>query len=113
MTRATISGLMALTLTLASLVLAGARGANHDIGMEIVICSGVGMTTISIGPDGQPVETTEPCPDGTSVFAVAAVLPAAPDPAPRLIGSLAPLPVAIPAPRHELSPSARGPPALA
>ena len=113
MTRATNSGLMALTLTLASLVLAGARGASHDIGTEIVICSGVGMTTITIGPDGQPVETTEPCPDGTSVFAVAAALPSAPDPAPRLIARLAPLPVTIPAPRHELSPSARGPPALA
>jgi hypothetical protein len=113
MMRATISCLMAMTLTLASLALANARGANHDIGLEIVICSGVGMTTISVGPDGQPVERVEACPDGTSIFAVATALPDAPDPAPRLIGVLATMPVALPAPRNELSPSARGPPALA
>ncbi len=113
MMQRTISCLMALSLMLASLALANARGANHDIGMQIVICSGVGMTTISIGPDGQPVEQVEACPDGTSIFAAATALPAMPEPEAHLIAVVSPIPQATPAPRNELSPSARGPPALA
>lgn len=102
-----------LSLVAAGFVLAGARGANHDIGMDVVICSGVGMTTISVGPDGKPVKHTEPCPDGSSVFVATFALPDLPKPASRLFMIVhTPASVAA-AEREELSPTARGPPALA
>lgn len=113
MIRGAIAYLLSLTLTLASFVLADARGASHDIGMEIVICSGVGMTTITVGPDGQPVEQTEPCPDGTSIFTATFVLPEMARPEPRLVAFVEPAPVVAPASRAELVPSARDPPILA
>lgn len=105
--------LAAMALTLASLVLADARGASHDIGAEAVICTGAGMITITLGPDGQPVETAEACPDGTSIFAASFSLPVIPRPEARLITHLA-SPVGTALTSHDaLSPSARGPPSLA
>ena len=103
----------ALALTLASFVLADARGASHDIGYDAVICTGMGMVTISLGPDGQPIEQAEPCPDGTSIFAASFALPAMPTPDADLLGQVA-QPAGSPLfEQNELSPSARGPPALA
>lgn len=102
-----------LAVVLAGFTLAEARGASHDVGMEIVICSGVGMTTITIGPDGAPIEQTEPCPDGTSIFAASFTLPDLPEPAARLIAVVQPAPGMPLTQQEELSPSARGPPALA
>jgi len=113
MFRALLAYFLSLTLVLASFVLAEAEGASHDVGMEIVICSGVGMTTITIGPDGQPIETTEPCPDGTAIFAATFAMPELPVPAARLVAYVEALPVMSPAGRPELSPSARDPPVLA
>jgi hypothetical protein len=105
--------LAVMALLFAGLTLAEARGASHDIGMDVVICSGVGMTTISIGPDGQPVKQTEPCPDGTSIFAASFTLPALVEPEPRLLSVVHPLRRVACSDREELSPTARGPPALA
>jgi hypothetical protein len=113
MIRAALSLVLSLALALASYVLADARGASHDVGLEIVICSGVGMTTISVGPDGQPVEKTEPCPDGTSIFTATFALPELPEPEARLVAWVAPIPGRALAGHDELIPSARGPPALA
>jgi hypothetical protein len=81
--------------------------------MDVVICTGVGMVTVSVGPDGQPVEQAEPCPDGTSIFAASFALPEMARPEARLLAHLD-APAANPLTEHEaLSPSARGPPALA
>ena len=103
----------ALALTLASFVLADARGASHDIGYDAVICTGVGMVTITLGPDGQPVETAEPCPDGTSIFAASFALPELARPDAQLLAQIV-RPTGAPLfEQDELSPSARGPPALA
>ncbi|SMH50059.1 hypothetical protein [Maritimibacter sp. HL-12] len=103
----------AVALTVASLVLADARGASHDIGAEAVICTGAGMITITLGPDGQPIETAEACPDGTSIFAAGFALPDLPRPEARVIARLsAPVGTALTS-VETLSPSARGPPSLA
>ncbi|MBV7408602.1 hypothetical protein [Maritimibacter sp. DP1N21-5] len=108
--RATFAFVLSCLIALSGVILADARGANHDIGAEIVICSGVGMTTITIGPDGELIETKEPCPDGSSVFAAAFVLPDLPRPFERLVASVeSPAPILHVA-RHELTPTARGPP---
>ncbi len=113
MLRGLTAYLAALALTLASFVLSDARGASHDIGYDAVICTGMGMITITLGPDGQPVEEAEPCPDGTSIFAASFALPEMPRPQARLLAHLeAPAPAPL-VQRDELTPSARGPPALA
>ena len=113
MTRRFTAYLAVLALTLASLVLADARGASHDIGAEAVICTGAGMITITLGPDGQPVETADACPDGTSIFAASFALPVVPRPEARLVAQLtAPVGTALTS-LDALSPSARGPPSLA
>jgi hypothetical protein len=100
-------------LMFAGLVFAEARGASHDIGMDMVICSGIGITTITIGDDGQPIEQTEPCPDGTSIFAATFALPSLVEPIPRLLTTVQITPGITLADREELTPTARGPPALA
>lgn len=101
---------LSLMLALSGAILAGAKGASHDIGMEVVICSGVGMTTITIGPDGEPIETKEVCPDGHSTFGATFALPAPQRPQLRLVAHVSRTPVALLSPRFELVPSARGPP---
>lgn len=101
---------LSLVIASAGLTLARARGASHDIGQDMVICSGVGMVIVAIGPDGAPVKKAEPCPDGVSVFATSFAVPAVLRPEPRV---LAPYVAALPSEpgaRNELSPSARGPP---
>ena len=89
MLRGLTAYIAALALTLASFVLADARGASHDMGYEAVICTGMGMVTITLGPDGQPIETAEPCPDGTSIFAASFALPAMHMPDAQLLAELA------------------------
>lgn len=66
---------LSLTLVLTSYSMAAARGQSPDRGMDMVICTGVGMTTITIGADGKPVETTHICPDAMSIFATTAAQP--------------------------------------
>jgi len=113
MMRAFTAYAAALALTLASLVLADARGASHDIGAEAVICTGAGMITITLGPDGQPIESTGACPDGTSIFAASFALPVVPRPETRLVAQIEATASAALTTREALTPSARGPPSLA
>ncbi|PID36142.1 MAG: hypothetical protein CR993_06375 [Rhodobacterales bacterium] len=112
MTRFVFAYVLSLVLALTGFTLAEARGANHDIGMDMVICTGVGMKVLTIGPDGQPVEKVELCPEGVSIFAAAFSLPDLPEPSVTLLTSL-PVPVgSARIGREVVSPSARGPPAL-
>ena len=62
LTRMALAGLMALTLALTSLTMAVARGQTRVAG-EIVICSGYGMTTISVDAAGHPTGPVHLCPD--------------------------------------------------
>lgn len=104
--------ILSLALTLTSFALAEARGASHDIGAGIVICSGVGMKTITIGPDGTPTQSVEVCPDGYSVLSESLAAPHVDAPALRFLGAVAPLVQTALMSRSELVPSARGPPAF-
>lgn len=112
MIRATLSFLLSAALMLAGLAFADARGRSHDIGVDMVICTGTGITVVTIGPDGQPVEKSEPCPDGASVFSAVATAPTLPAPILRLLGRLPGQPAPAAAAKAELAPSARGPPAF-
>ena len=101
-----LSALVALT----GLILADARGTAPVPTTQVVICSGTTLTTISIGPDGQPVERTTPCPDGAAIFAATFSLPGIVAPQPRLLAVIeAPRPIRA-TPQPTPSPSARGPP---
>ena len=60
---------LSLTLALTGYSMAVARGQSNDITSQMVICTGVGIITISIDADGNPVETTHICPDAMSIFA--------------------------------------------
>ncbi|MAM62802.1 hypothetical protein [Maritimibacter sp. UBA3975] len=102
--------IMALALVLSGVVLAGAKGVPMPVGTDIVICSGVGVTTITIGPDGEPVENVDVCPEGHSIFAAAFSAPPLPAPELRRVALPAPSARAIPASREEVTPAARGPP---
>lgn len=114
MIRAVFAYVLALALTVTSFSLAHARGENPDLGaaLEMVLCTGTGMTTITLGPDGEPIESVHLCPDGTSIFAASFSLPSLDMPETQVIAHIVPSrAVALPG-REELSPSARGPPAL-
>jgi hypothetical protein len=114
MIRAVFAYVLAFALTITSFALADARGENPDMNgaCEMVLCTGTGMTTITLGPDGEPIESVHLCPDGTSIFAASFSLAVAETPESRMIARIVPSrAVALPG-RDELSPSARGPPAL-
>ncbi len=112
MTRLISAYVLTFLLAFTSLTLADARGGNSDIGMEVVICAGVSMTTIVIGPDGQPIETAHVCPDGASIFAADFTMPEMPLHEAHLLAEISPADPVIFTTSIELSPSARGPPAL-
>ena len=108
-----VSGiLLSLMLALTSLSLASARGTSPDFGVDIAICTGVGVTTITIGPDGEPVEKTVLCPDSVSLFAATFAVPALATPEARLADRVDPVVATSLTAQAELSPSARGPPVL-
>jgi len=115
MIRAFVAYVLALVLTVTSFSFAQARGTNPDMGpdmgVEMVICTGVGLTTISVGADGQPIETTHVCPDAAQLFAASFVMPQLVAPEARLVARMSRVTVTTPITQHELSPSARGPPA--
>lgn len=101
---------LSLTLALTSYSMAVARGQSRDIGTDMVICTGVGMTTITIGADGEPVKTTHICPDAMSIFAAILAAPALPT-QPTTIGwRVMALDATTTHPQETLSPLARGPP---
>lgn len=62
MIRRLTSLLLALTLALTSVTMAVARGQTRLAG-EVVICSGAGVTTITVDQNGQPVHQIHICPD--------------------------------------------------
>lgn len=100
-------------LTISGLSLAMARGHNPDHGTEITICSGLGMTSIIVGDDGQPVKTTQICPDAATLFVALFDLPGLGDPLARLLMTTAPLIAPQFTTENGVSPTARGPPAFA
>ncbi len=112
MKRLALALFMSLSLAITGLAMAVARGQGQQpVGAEqIVICTGVGITTITIGPDGQPVETVHMCPDAMTQLAATFHMP----PQPALQALRAARLVALPAsPVHSrdiLEPSARDPP---
>ncbi|NRP13905.1 hypothetical protein XMM379_002148 [Aliiroseovarius sp. xm-m-379] len=117
MIRGFVAYLLALVLTVTGFSLAQARGGApvttaYVDGIEMVICTGIGMTTITIGPDGEPIETQHVCPDGAQNFVAGFDIPAMDAPEGRLL-ALSPVVTALSVTdRAETSPSARGPPAL-
>ncbi|SMR81787.1 hypothetical protein SAMN04488030_2209 [Aliiroseovarius halocynthiae] len=114
MIRAVFVHVVAFALTITSFALADARGENPDLNgaFDMVLCTGTGMTTITLGPDGEPIESVHLCPDGTSIFAASFALPSLNKPEIRVIARIVPSRAVALAGRVELSPSARGPPAL-
>ncbi|MCK0139659.1 hypothetical protein [Aliiroseovarius sp. F47248L] len=114
MIRVVIAYALSLTLTAASISLAHARGSSPDVGnaIDMVVCTGVGMKTITIGPDGEPIESVHLCPDGAQIFAAAFDMPVVHMPVARLITRITPLQSASFLGRSTLTPSARGPPVL-
>lgn len=101
---------LSLTLVLTSYSMAVAHGQNPDLGSDMVICTGVGMITITIGPDGEPIETTHICPDAMSLFAATPAAQSMPT-QPTALQWRVKLPNAHTArPAETLAPSARGPP---
>jgi hypothetical protein len=64
--RLSLSLLLAVFLGLTSAAAGHAR-ATPQQAQVIVICTGAGLTTIVLGPDGAPVERRAPCPDCTLV----------------------------------------------
>ncbi|HHI70452.1 MAG TPA: hypothetical protein ENJ91_05570 [Rhodobacteraceae bacterium] len=103
---------LSLTLAFTSYSFAVARGENADFGVEMVICTGVGITTITLGPDGEPVEKTHICPDGMMIFASANYVP--PQPALPAVMKWRFVPPAeiSEQPQETLAPLARGPPRI-
>ncbi len=103
--------LLTALLALTGYTLAEARGQDPVTGALLVICSGTTFTTITLGPDGQPVEKDAPCPDGTALFAATFSLPALVSPAARFQSIAVPArPGELPG-KNRLKPSARDPPA--
>lgn len=60
--RVFLAAVMAVTLALTSLTMAVARGQTRIAG-EIVICTGYGVTTISVDENGDPTGPVHLCPD--------------------------------------------------
>lgn len=104
--------LLSALLLLAGFSLADVRGQDPVIGAEVVLCSGTTFTTITLGPDGQPVGKTAPCPDGTALFSATFALPDLAAPTPRLLRLLSPAAPLSQSPQNRISPSARDPPRL-
>lgn len=101
---------LSITLVLTSYSMAVARGQNPDIGNGMVICTGVGMITMTIGPDGEALKTTHICPDAMSLFAAITLVQDTPV-LPNAMHRRARLPSStIGQPQEVLSPAARGPP---
>lgn len=74
----TFALLMVLMLGVTSVTLASARGHAPAVG-QVEICSGLGLQTISVDADGNPVGPPHICPDGVAAFlSVDAPLPVMP-----------------------------------
>lgn len=71
-TRITLTLALALSVALASIGHAQARHQAHGT-TAMVICTGGGLTRITLNANGEPVELTLPCPD--CILTQAALLP--------------------------------------
>ncbi len=105
--------LLSLALALTSISMAVARGQGQPGAAgagEIVICTGVGITTIIIGPDGEAEERIHMCPD--AMMQMLALFTPPPRPAARAsrISRMTIAPGSTRLSRTALSPSARDPP---
>ncbi len=101
---------LTLTLVFTSVAVAFAHGQRTDQGVDLVICSGAELITITIGPDGVPIKKIQVCPDAVSVFSANFTPLTLPRCSSRVVARLS-------GPRglwqqgqKPVSPSARGPP---
>lgn len=104
---------LALAVAVTSLTMAVARGQAMPVG-EMVICSGYGVTSVSVDAEGKPVGVLHPCPKCLSALALW-LAPAPPGalPAPAGESRLAPVaPATLFASADPASPRARSPPVL-
>ena len=60
--RSVLSAAMAVILAVTSLTMAVARGETR-MGTEIVICTGYGITTVTVDEEGNPTGPVHLCPD--------------------------------------------------
>lgn len=104
--------LLALMLAVTSYGFATAR-AHAPASHAMEICTGFSMVTIWVDENGDPVEERQICPDAVSFLADTDQIATAPLATPTLIAVLAIIAHPVFDTRHELSPSARGPPSLA
>ena len=111
MIRTALALFLSLTLALTGFGMAVARGQGQpEVAGQIVICTGVGITTITIGPDGAPVKTIHMCPDAMMQMVATFTPPPAPLPRPVRISRAVIRPETTRLSRETLTPSARGPP---
>ncbi|TCO73954.1 hypothetical protein [Rhodovulum euryhalinum] len=101
---------LALGLAVASLGLAAARGEAGPAGV-VVVCTGMGLQTIAVDAEGNPVGPPHPCPDGLAALAVLALdRQVLPGPAESWTGVEPPRTATCRTGRTALAPRARGPP---
>ncbi|WP_096784752.1 hypothetical protein [Rhodobacter sp. CZR27] len=103
--------MLGLVLVASSVTVAVARG-QAALGRQVVICTGLGVTTLAVDAGGRPLGPVHPCPDCLGSLLIAALtdapaLPAAP--AARGIALRLDLPRQAEGP-DPFSPCARGPP---
>lgn len=101
---------LSTVLALTSISFAVARGQSHDLGTDMVICTGTGLIVLTIGPDGEPVEKIQTCPDALSIFTPNLTAPVMAGRVLSGVLQLVPLAVLVGQGRQTLTPSARGPP---
>ncbi len=101
---------LSAVLVVTSIGFAVARGQSHDLGTDMVICTGTGLIVMTIGPDGEPVEKFQTCPDALSIFTPNLAAPIMAVQVLSGVLQLAPLGVLVGQGRQTLTPSARGPP---
>jgi len=101
-TRPLIGLFLALTLAVASVTLAQARGQPHGL-HAAVICSGAGTVTLLLDANGEPAGPPLPCPD--CIAGIAAALPVQPAATPEAPGPA----VRLSLPRHSAHAGARPP----
>lgn len=77
MSRILIPLLLSLSLGLSTVGFGVARGQAPAVG-EMVICTGLGIVTVTVDAEGNPVEAQGLCPDNAAFFH-AALMPTAPE----------------------------------
>jgi hypothetical protein len=109
--RAPLALILALVLALASQTMAVARTHAAQPGMTMVICSGYGVTTVTLDAEGNPTGPVHPCPDCLSGLSLAPPAATVTPAAPRTRADTAALPpLAITPPAFWPAAPARGPP---